>query len=122
MSSQLALAGTASVTIDGAAYNIAGEGTYATAGPARETLTGQDGPHGFSETQRAGKISWKGRNSGAVSIDALNKAVNVTVVLVLINGKVIIGRNMWRVGEPIDVNTEDATFMVNFESADVTET
>ncbi|MDQ2763013.1 MAG: phage tail tube protein [Pseudomonadota bacterium] len=121
MADQNALAGFASVTIDGAAYSIVGEGTYRTASPDRETLKGQDGIHGFSEMPNAGKISWKGRDSGAVSIEALNKASNVTVVLVLINGKTIIGRNMWRVGPAVEVNTEDASFAIEFESADVTE-
>lgn len=115
------LAGTASVTIDGVSYAISGEGTYRPSTTKRETLTGQDGVHGYSELPHPGKISWKGRDSSAVAIAALNGATNVTVTLVLANGKTIIGRNMWRVGDPIEVNTEDATFSVEFEGADVTE-
>jgi hypothetical protein len=68
-----------------------------------------------------GKISWKGRDSSAVLIGALNNAVNATVVLAIANGKVIIGRNMWRAGEPVEVNTEDASFSIEFEGPDVTE-
>lgn len=115
------IAGVASVTIDGRAYSIAGEGTYRTSSPTRETLKGQDGVHGYSEMPGAGKISWKGRDSGAVSMGALNAASNVTVVLSLANGKIVIGRNMWRTGEPAEVNTEDGTFSIEFESDDVTE-
>jgi len=116
------LAGTAYVTIDGKSYNITGEGTYTPSGPKREVLTGQDGWHGYSETPMPGKISWKGRDSGALSIADLQKAANVTVVLVLANGKVIVGRNMVRIGEgPIEVNTEDATFSVEFQGPEVTE-
>ncbi len=115
------LAGTASVTIDGRAYSVVGEGTYRVSSSTRETLKGQDGIHGYSETPSAGMIKWKGRDSGALSIDALNKATNVTVVLTLANGKIVIGRNMWRVGEPIEVNTEDASFEVSFEADDVSE-
>lgn len=115
------LAGIASVTIDGVSFSIVGEGNYRTASAKRETLTGQDGVHGYSEMPGAGKISWKGRDSGTVSIEALNNASNVTVVLSLANGKTIIGRNMWRTGEPIEVNTEDASFSVEFESPDVSE-
>lgn len=121
MADPLRLAGVASVTIDGAAYSIAGEGTYRVSTSKRETLSGQDGVHGYSEMPQPGKISWKGRDSGALSIGALDNAVNATVVLVLANGKTIIGRNMWRVGDPIEVNSEDATFTVEFESADVVE-
>lgn len=115
------LAGTASVTIDGVSFSITGEGVYRVSGAARETLEGQDGPHGYSEKVRAGKIAWKGRDSSAVLIAALNAATNVTVVLSLANGKTIIGRNMWRVGDPIEVNTEDASFSVEFDGTDVVE-
>jgi hypothetical protein len=45
--------------------------------PANETLIGQDGVHGFSEMPTAGMISWKGRDSGSLSIQALNDAVDV---------------------------------------------
>ncbi len=117
-----AIAGAASVTIDGKAYNISGEGTYQPSGSKREPLTGQDGYHGFSSMPQPGKITWKGRDSGAVSIGTLSEAVDVTVVLSLANGKTVIGRNMARMGDgPIVVNTEDGTFDVEFVGPDVTE-
>lgn len=116
------LAGVASVTIDGQAYSIAGEGTYRPSGSSRQSLTGQDGYHGYSEMPQPGRISWQGRDSGAVNIAALNEATDATVVLSLANGKTIIGRNMVRVGEQaIEVNTTDATFTVEFEGPDVSE-
>jgi len=116
------LAGTAYVTIDGKSYNITGEGNYTVSGTKREALVGQDGWHGYSEMPMPGKISWKGRDSGALSISDLSKAANVTVVLVLANGKTIVGRNMVRIGEgPIEVNTEDGTFSVEFQGPEVTE-
>lgn len=117
-----ALAGTLSATIDGKAFSVAGEGTYRCSGSKRETLMGQDGYHGFSEMPAAGKISWKGRDSSVVSVSALSEASDATVVLSLANGKIIIGRNMVRIGDgPIEVNTEDGTFAVDFEGPEVTE-
>ena len=116
------LAGVASVTIDGRAYSISGEGSYQPSGSKREALSGQDGYHGYSEMPLPGKISWKGRDSGGLSISALSDATDATVVLSLANGKTIIGRNMTRMGDaPIAVNTEDATFDVEFYGPDVTE-
>jgi hypothetical protein len=115
------LAGVASVTIDGRPYNISGEGTYRCSTTKRESLVGQDGYHGYSEMPQPGKISWKGRDSGSLSIAALNEAAGVTVVLVLANGKTVIGSKMTRVGDPIEVNSEDATFTVEFEGGDVVE-
>lgn len=115
------LAGVAYVTLNGVSYSISGEGTYRPSGSKRESLTGQDGYHGYSETPTPGKISWKGRDSNHVVISALNESANATVVLELANGKTVIGRNMARVGDPIEVNTEDATFPVEFEGPDVKE-
>lgn len=115
------LAGTAFVTVDGVPYSIVGQGTYRPSGVKRETLMGQSGVHGYSEMPQPGKISWQGRDSGNLNIQALNQAVNVTVVLSLANGKTVIGRNMWRVGDLIEVNSEDATFNVEFEGNDVNE-
>lgn len=115
------LAGTCYVTIDGVTYRIVGEGTYRPNGPKRETLTGQDGPHGYSEMGTTGAMSWKGRDGNDVSIAALNATTNATVVFQLANGKVIIGSAMWRVGDPISVNTEDGSFSIDFEGRSVTE-
>ena len=117
----IALAGTAFVTIDGKSYSIVGEGTYKVSGETREMLKGQDGIHGYKAMPEAGKINWKGRDSAGVSIAALNASSNATVVLALANTKTIIGRNMVRTGEPIEVNSEEGTFDVVFEGADVTE-
>lgn len=115
------LAGTAYVTIDGVSSSITGEGTYHCSGTKRETLMGADGYHGYSENPVQGKIGWKGRNSGGLSISALNEASNVTVTLVLANGKTVLGRNMTRVGDAIEVSTDDATFTIDFEGPDVSE-
>lgn len=121
MASPNRLAGTMYATIDGKQHMVTGEGSYTVASAARETLKGQSGIHGFSEMPAAGKMSWKGRDGADQSIAALNDAVDATIVFELANGKIIIGRNMWRAGDPITVNTEDATFEAEFEGADVTE-
>ncbi|HZU64972.1 MAG TPA: phage tail tube protein [Novosphingobium sp.] len=116
-----AIAGTLSITVDGVTYAVAGQGTYLVSSTTRETLTGQDAVHGYSEKPAAGHIAWQGRDSGAVSMATLNSANGVTVVASLINGKVIIAQNAWRDGEPAEVNTEDGTFSIRFASASVTE-
>jgi hypothetical protein len=115
------LAGTLSATIDGKTYNVSGEGSYTLSSVTRETLKGQSGVHGYSEMPAPGKIGFKGRDSSDAVIAALNGATNATVVFQLANGKTIVGRNMWRAGEPITVNTEDATFDLELEGPDVTE-
>ena len=115
------LAGVATITVDGTPHHVSGEGTYKPSGSSRESLVGQDGYHGYKETPQPGSIKWKGRDSGGLVVKALNEANNATVVLVLANGKVVTGRNMARVGDPIEVNTEDGTFDCAFEGPEVTE-
>jgi hypothetical protein len=116
-----AIAGTVSLTIDGATYAVAAQCEYLVNSTNRETLKGQDGVHGFKETPNEGYISFQGRDTGAVSMKTLNDAQNATVVATLVNGKVIIASNAWRDGEPAAVNTEDGTFNAKFSSAKVTE-
>lgn len=113
------LAGTASVTIDGQSFTIVGEGTYRLSSAHRETLKGQTGVEGYSEMPMEGKISWKGRDGYNVDIAALNAATNATIVLSPANGKSIIGRNMWRTGDPIEINTEDGSLSIEFDGPDV---
>lgn len=115
------LAGVAFVAINGTSYAIAGQGTYTISGSSREALNGQDGYHGYSEVPRPGRISWQGRDSGGISISALNEMANATVTLELANGKTIIARNATRVGDLLAVNSEEATFEVEFVSPSVTE-
>ncbi len=115
------IAGIASVAVNGNTYSIVGEGTWRPSSTTNETLKGQDGVHGVKAMPEAGKISWNGRDSSGIKISDLNDATDATVVLSLVNGKTIIGRNMWRTGDPIEVNSEEASFAVAFEGPDVTE-
>ncbi len=121
MADENRLAGFLSLTIDGRTYSVAGAGVYRVSANKRETLTGQDGVHGYSEMPQAGRMAWNGRDGSDTLIKAINDATDATLVMSLANGKVIVGRNMWRTGEPIEVNTEDATFAVEFEGVDVSE-
>jgi hypothetical protein len=115
------LAGTAFVAVDGRSYALVGAGTYRVSQSTRETLMGQDGFHGFKEMPAPGRISWTGRDGSGTAIGALANANDVTVTLELINGKTIVGRNMSRVGEPVEVNSEEGTFEIAFEGPDVSE-
>ena len=116
-----AIAGTASFTIDGNTYLLAGKASYRVSSTENETLRGQDGVHGVKVMPQAGKISFTGRDSGAVKMQTLADVIDGTVVLSLVNGKTVIGRNMWRTGDVPEVDTEEGTFDVEFESNDVAE-
>lgn len=116
-----AIAGAAYITVDGDSYFISGDCKYQCSGDNRDPLTGQDGYHGYASKPVPGMISISGRNDGSLSISNLNSGSNVSVVLELVNGKTVVGRNMTRMGEPITVNTEDGTFDLQYVGPDVTE-
>lgn len=114
------LAGVAYVTVDGQQYLLKGDLTYDVSTVTRESLVGQDTVHGYSEKPKAGSISGTFRDSGGLTVAAINAMTNVTVVAELANGKTIIGSNMWTV-ESQEVETEEGTFKVKWESGNVVE-
>jgi hypothetical protein len=114
------LAGTAFLSVDGQTYMLAGDLGYSPSGVTRETLTGQDRVHGYSEKPKQGSISGTLRDAGGLSVKAFNAMTNVTVTLELANGKTVIGRNMWTV-EAQEVKTAEGTFEVKWEGFSVEE-
>ena len=114
------LAGTASITVSGKNYMLVGELSYDPTNVKRESLVGQDAPHGFKESPKTGKISGTLRDSGSLVIADINGMVNETVVLSLANGKTVIGRNMWTV-DAQEVKTAEGTFECTWEGPSVTE-
>lgn len=114
------LAGIAFLTVDGQNYMLQGEASYGVSSVTRTTLVGQDAVHGYSEMPHPGFIAMTLRDSGGLTVANFNAMTNVTVTLELANGKTIVGRNMWTV-EQQEVNTQEATFPVRFESFSVEE-
>lgn len=114
------IAGTASVTVDGQTYLVAGGFKYNPSLVTRESLTGMDSVHGYKEKPIAPSISMSLRDTGGLTVAAINGMTNVTVVGSLANGKTIIGRSMWSV-ESQEVESEEATLEVKFEGPQVTE-
>ncbi len=114
------LAGIAYLSIDGKSYMLAGDLKYGVSRYTRETLTGQDKIHGFSEKPHAGFIEGSIRDSGSLTVADINAMRDVTVTLELANGKMIVGRNMWTV-EAQEVETMEAKMTVRFEGVSVEE-
>ncbi|MFB5641810.1 phage tail tube protein [Kluyvera ascorbata] len=114
------LAGTAYVTVDGVSVMVAGQFKYRPSKVERSTLTGMDSVHGYKEKPIPGYISCQLRDSGGTTVLSLNEQTNVNVVAELANGKTIIGRGLWTTGAQ-EVESEEATFDVRWEGADVTE-
>ncbi|BCF88671.1 MULTISPECIES: phage tail tube protein [Paraburkholderia] len=114
------IAGTAYLSVDGVSYPVAGDFEYDPSERARESLTGQDTVHGFSEKPKVGSIKATLRDMGGLSLKQINQMDDVTVTVELANGKTVIGRNMWTVN-PQGAKAEDATFPVEWEGPDVSE-
>lgn len=113
------LAGTAYLTIDGTSYLLVKFG-YSPATVKRETIAGMDRVHGFKQTPTPGVMKATIRDAGNMSVAAFNALTSSTVVAELINGKTIIGRGCWTVDSQ-EVDSEEATFDVEFNSLSVTE-
>lgn len=114
------LAGTAYLSVDGKSYMLVGDFSYKVSGVTRETLTGMDSVHGYSEKPAAGAISGTLRDSGGLSMAELNAMTNVTVVCELCNGKTVIGRNMWSLEQP-ENKASEATIEMKWEGPHVSE-
>lgn len=113
-------AGIASLSINGVAYDVVSDLSYMPNKVKRETLIGQSGVQGYSEMPMAGYISATIRDAGSLAAASLNDLTNATLVLVLANGKVVSGDNMWCT-DFAEVKTQDATFSVKFEGSTVYE-
>ena len=111
------LAGIAYLTVDGQSYMLEADATYKVSTVKRETKSGQDSVHGYSEKPEPGMISATLRDASGLSVASINAMTNSTVVLKLANGKVIIGAGMWTV-DVQEVKTEEATFEVKWEGRD----
>ncbi|NNM70171.1 MAG: phage tail protein [Gallionella sp.] len=114
------LAGIAYISVDGVSYMLSADATYKVSRVERESLTGQDRVHGYSEKPIPGMISATLRDAGGLSVAAFNAMTNNTVTLELANGKTVVGRNMWTV-ESQEVKTAEATFEVKWEGPSVEE-
>lgn len=114
------LAGTVFLYVDGQSYMLSGDFEYSPSRVSRETMIGMDTVHGFSEKPIAGHISGTLRDWAGLSVAALNLMDNVTVHAQLINGKNVVGRNMWTVDSQT-VKSTDGTVEVKWEGISVNE-
>lgn len=114
------LAGITGMTIDGTAYMVVSDVTWSPSKWKRETLTGLDSVHGFSEVPMQGHIEATLRDSGAITVGDFNDMRCVEVQLSLANGKAVTGSNMWNTAA-LEVRAAEGTFQVRFDGVDVAE-
>lgn len=113
-------AGIATLTVDGAPYDVVSELAYQAAKVKRETLINQSGIGGYSEMPQAPYISATIRDAGDLTVSAMNLLTSSVLVLTLANGKTVYGDNMWNT-ECEAVNTQEGTFSIRFDGLNVIE-
>ena len=107
------LAGTTAFTVNGTAISVM-EFMWDPANVENTTMTSLSGVDGYDQKPVAPYISGKFRDTGANSVTSFTGLSNATVVVLLANGKQIVGHNLWYVGRP-NVNGADAGFDFRFE-------
>ncbi|QCE34142.1 phage tail protein [Acetobacteraceae bacterium] len=115
-----ALAGRATITINGEVWNAVSELTYQPSGYVNETLKGQSAVEGFSQMPQEGFVSVQLRDRSDKKVSDLQGQNDLTVVAELASGKIVTCKNGWHV-EVINVSTQEGTFEFKVESGNVTE-
>lgn len=112
------LAGLATATINGVAWNVVGECQYQAAGLQNETLKGQSAVEGFSTMPVQGFVQMTLRDRRDANPLDFQGASGLTIIIEQANGKIITVDDGWQV-ENINVNTQEGTFELKVESASV---
>lgn len=104
------------VSVDGSVVEAKGDWTYCIGNPKREAIPGTSKVVDFKETVQVPFIEGAVTDGRDLDLDAFTSAKGVTVTVVLANGKIITGNDMWFAGEGT-VSTGEGEIPVRFESS-----
>jgi uncharacterized protein YlzI (FlbEa/FlbD family) len=108
------IAGIAFLKVDGNIYPLRGNLTVSPSTVERAMLAGQDFIHGYSEMPRIPAISGDVSLDPALSMEDVERLVDVTVTAELANGKVYVLREA-ACTAALDLNTREGTTRVVFQ-------
>ena len=108
--------GVQELVIGGERYETTGNGSYNVGGEERETIQGDNGPVGYKSMARTPFIEVDIYVSGDTDVAAILGARDVTAMLTLKNGKPVVIRDAYYVGDGT-VNASEGTMTVRFEGA-----
>jgi len=100
--------------IDGELFQAKGEFTYNINPNKRESVVGQDGVHGFSETPKMLFIEATITDNDELDLEQLLAIRDATVTIELANGKVIVLREAFYAADG-DVTSSEGEIQVRFE-------
>lgn len=111
------IGGTAYVMVNGAQVALRGKLEYSPMTTSKKKVVGQDGVHGFTETQIAPYIKGEFSDLGGVSVSAFQNIDDDPIVAELDNGKVITLNGAWLEGE-VKVDAEEGKYTLEFTGTD----
>lgn len=107
--------GILSAKIDGVPWQAKGNFTINYGRPLREPIIGADGIHGYKETAQPASIEGVFTDSVDSDLNLLFTAKNITFTLELGNGKTVVLRDAYFMGDG-NVTTEEGEIAVMFGS------
>lgn len=114
------IGGTIIVSVNGKRIHAKTEVEWKRGAPSRTTVVGVDGPHGFTEAPQAGMIKGTMTVIDPDEQDEIVRAEDATVVVDLVNGRHIVGRDGHFVGEGVvKTNESDMEYQFDFEHLEV---
>ncbi len=113
-------AGLIQLQVNGEIQDAKGSFSYNLGRPKRDAIIGSDAVHGFRETPQIAFIEGAITDRGTLDLDALASGKDLTVSLLLGNGKMIVLRDAWFAGEGTGT-TEEAEIAVRWEGANAEE-
>src|SRR5262245_50643382 len=100
------VAGIAYVLVDGQQYPLRGNFTVSASALERAGVAGQDYVHGFSELPRVPYIEGDITTIPGLSVDTLERMINVTVTAELANDSTYVLREAW-CRSALEINARD---------------
>ena len=105
--------GTITFRRNGISYLAKGSFEYNLGRPMRETVTGQDEVHGFTEKPQPATVKGMITDDGTLDIDLLCRGEGELITLELANGKTVMLEEAWSQTEGA-VKTETGEIEINF--------
>lgn len=101
--------------IDGQLADAKGNFSYSLGGVNRETIVGADRVHGYKETVMAAYVEGVITDRSDLDFAAMRELTDTTVQFIAGNGKTVVFRNAWFVGEGVQTS-EEAEIQVRFDA------
>ena len=114
------IGGTMFLKVKGVQRRAKGEFTYNLGRPKREGIKGPDGFHGYKEEPQIPKLSGAISDSGDLRVDDILNLTEGNVVVDLANGKSLIYRDVYYMGDG-NITTSEGQIEFEIEAADAEE-